>query len=256
LPKIKRRKNVKLTRKEMKEDKLVTFTAKAIKWLRERFQLILMGVGAVAAIAVVVGGFFIYRSYTYGRASGLLDEAVSYYRVKEDVAEKEDKTAREARYTKAVEALRKVVEGYPRTPSAREALFYLGESYFQLGKYKEAIEAYDRLSRGYPQDMIAPLALNSLAYAYEQVKDHKKAIETYNRLIEKYPNHALGKRAYLNMGRLKEAEGNYEEAKKNYQKVIDLYPNTLIASQAQNNLDWIAATAKVKVESNKPEGQK
>jgi len=255
LPKIKRRK-VKLTRKEIKEDKFVTITAKVLKWLREYYRYILIGAGAAAVVAVAVGAFFIYRSYTYGRASSLLSEAMKHYRVGEEVSQKEDKAAKEARYTKAAEAFKKVVDGYPRTPSMMEALFYLGESYFQLGKYKEAIEAYDRLSRGYPQDMIAPLALNSLAYAYEQVKDHKKAIETYNRLLGKYPNHALGKRAYLNVGRLKEAEGNYEEAKKNYQKVIDLYPNTLIASRAQSNLDWIAATAKTKAESNKPEGQK
>ena len=255
MPAINRRKRGKLTRKEIKEDKLVTITTKVLEWLRENYRPVLIGVGAVVVVAASVLSFFAYRSYTYGRASELLGEAIQFYRVDDGVAQDEDIATKVARYTQATESLQSLIDSYPGSPSMREALFYLGESYLNLGNYNKAIESYDRLATNYPQDKLAPLALNSLAYAYEQLSDHSKAIEIYGSFLQEYPDHFLSKRAHLNIGRLWETGNNYEEAQKSYQLVVSIYPNTLTASQAQGRLDWLAATAKIMV-GGKSEGEK
>lgn len=251
----KRRVRGKLTRKEMKEDKLVTFTTKAIDWLREYYRPILIGVGALVVVGVSVWVFFALRATNYRRASEQLSEALVYYQVSDDVAGAEDATARETRYTNTINALQKVVDGYPGSPGMKQALFYLGESYFQLGNYDEAKKAYDQLSSRFPKDILAPLSLNNLAYAYEGLGDRSEAIATYNRLLQNYPDHFLSKRVYLNIGRLWEQENNYEEAEKNYQRVIAQYPDTQIALQAQGRIEWLATTAKVKIDAPEPEGQ-
>jgi len=99
-------------------------------------------------------------------------------------------------YQKAVEELRKVVEKYPDTDWAPDALERMGVYYWQgLEELENAIKCYEELIAKYPEDSLVGDAYYALGLIYIKLEDYSKAKREFQEIISKYPDSQLVEKA-------------------------------------------------------------
>jgi tol-pal system protein YbgF len=76
----------------------------------------------------------------------------------------------------------------PKSKLASEALFYLGESYFQRGRQREAAEQYLKVSTSYATSPRAPNAFLRLGQSLNALGAKEQACAAYAEIGRKYPN--------------------------------------------------------------------
>lgn len=176
--------------------------------------------GVVAAIVVLIAGFFGYRYYQSSQdeeAQNQLFPALYKYEA--------DSLNQALNGTGPNPGLKAIADNYGSTKAGNIASFVAGSALLKQGKYDEAIEhlkdfsapdllvqarAYSLIGDAYmekksfseaidyyqkaadykPNKEFTPVYMWKLAVAYEQAKQNDKAIETYNSIIEKYPESA------------------------------------------------------------------
>ena len=201
-----------ITKKEMKQDKFVTYSLKVSEWIQKHLNQVLMGAGGVILVAVIM--FFIFSSQAKRerKASELLGRA--------------NLELQAGNIGQAVTDLQTVVNKYGGTKSAGKASFFLASAYFYakdfvqaqsmfekyLKKYKEDVlltasaqagiadchmqrgnfiqagEDFLKAASLTPQSFLAPQYLIKAAFAYLKADQKDKAREALNILIKEYPD--------------------------------------------------------------------
>ncbi|MFI5237131.1 MAG: tol-pal system YbgF family protein [Ignavibacteriales bacterium] len=113
-------------------------------------------------------------------------------------------------------------------------------------KFPEAVIAFDELINNYPESELAPEALSQLASIYQnkQIKSFsdkenlEKAIQLFKKLHDDYPESdyapsGLFIAAFINANELH----NYEAATAFYKQFLTEYPDNELAASAQAELD-------------------
>ncbi|RKY92305.1 MAG: hypothetical protein DRQ13_10510, partial [Ignavibacteriae bacterium] len=130
----------KLSRKEIKEDKLVSFVYKAQSFY-EDYKNKIFTYGAVVVVAVAVAYFYVNQQRADNENAGVeLSRTMVLY----------DQGA----YLQAIEGqqgtniigLKKIVEEYGGTENGESAKIFLANSYSFLGNYEEALKYYEDYS--------------------------------------------------------------------------------------------------------------
>jgi TolA-binding protein len=193
-----------ITRKEMKKDPLVLFTAQAAEYLRGEWIKIASIVGVVVlivAVAVLFG---------QGRKKG---EMNAY-----DAA----MTAMQNNAPEATDLLKRVVSKYGGSVSASEALIYLGNRYYQQKDLANSEKCYTEYVKKYANDPVNGFnAYNNLGGIYEEKGDFKTAAQTYEKYVEKFSGSVFAPMMYLNAGKAYLNAKDTEAAKRNFQKLSD-----------------------------------
>jgi tol-pal system protein YbgF len=76
----------------------------------------------------------------------------------------------------------------PKNRLASEAIYYLGETYYQRGRQREAAEQYLKISREYPNTSHAPEAMLRLGQSLRALGAKEQACATFSEVPRKYPN--------------------------------------------------------------------
>ena len=84
-------------------------------------------------------------------------------------------------------AFQKVFDADPHSELADNALFWIGETYFNSGQYADAMRYYMRVIRDYSDQNKAPDAMFKLALSYEKTGDLELAQKTLQDLIARFP---------------------------------------------------------------------
>jgi TolA-binding protein len=193
-----------ITRKEMKKDPLVLFTAQAAEYLRGEWIKIASIVGVVVlivAVAVLFG---------QGRKKG---EMNAY-----DAA----MTAMQNNAPEATDLLKRVVSKYGGSVSASEALIYLGNRYYQQKDLANSEKCYTEYVKKYANDPVNGFnAYSNLGGIYEEKGDFKTAAQTYEKYVEKFSGSVFAPMMYLNAGKAYLNAKDTEAAKRNFQKLSD-----------------------------------
>lgn len=92
------------------------------------------------------------------------------------------------RYGEARKRMEALVEAYPNHTLAGNALFWIGESYYQEGDYEKAILSYEDVIQKHPGHQKVPPAMLKQAYAFAELGDTKTAKGILRLLVEKFPN--------------------------------------------------------------------
>ncbi len=79
------------------------------------------------------------------------------------------------------------LQAYPQTDLSDNALFMIGEYYFEKGDYEKAIVQYDDVRKKYPQGNKIPNSLLKMALAFDKMGDRDLAKLFLKELITKYP---------------------------------------------------------------------
>jgi tol-pal system protein YbgF len=88
----------------------------------------------------------------------------------------------------AIQSLQTFVGRYPQSVYAPAAQFWLGSSYYALKEYSSAVTAQLYLLEHFPDSARAPEALLNIAACQVELNDRKTARSTLNRIIKDYPN--------------------------------------------------------------------
>jgi len=214
----------KISKRDLKEDTLITTYVKLTSFYEEHKRNISIAVTVlvVAVFAVVI--FFKNRAENNEKAVTALGAIFELY----DAGQFQP--AVDGIPEKNILGLKAIVDNYGGSAGGELARFYLAGAYFQLGRYDEALKAYEdyspsgellsvaRLSgigscyetKGmfkdaavsfekaatqYPKDISAAENLNSAARDYGQAGDREKAIELYKRIKKNFPTTAFARDA-------------------------------------------------------------
>jgi len=76
----------------------------------------------------------------------------------------------------------------PKNPRTADALYYLGESYFNRDRKREAAEQYLKISTDYSKSARAPEALLRLGQSLNAIGAKEQACASFNKISSDYPN--------------------------------------------------------------------
>ena len=160
----------KITRRQIKEDKLLSTTAKFYVYLNKYWKQI---VGVVAVAIILVAAISVFYRYTVNRnerASLKLIDAMTFFSEAEMAfgGDDEDGSATE-KYEKAMTKFEEILKGGGRDQTISEALFYSAKCSYRLGKYSEAISTFEKVISKYPKNILAFYSQGGTGQCYEQI---------------------------------------------------------------------------------------
>ena len=222
----------KLARKELKKpDEFLTWTARTLRFLREKWQLALALALIIVALAAGAWGWRQYQEGYEARAAIKFSQALQSYE--------------EATFTRkpppgklegTVKAFEEVVNRYPRSQFATISLLYIGNSLYQMGRYDEAVAAYKKVAeKGKVAPDIRALALSSLGYIYESKGDLTSASNYFRQVVALGPSF-LQEEALLSQARTLEGLGKASQAAQTYRELISRFPNSTRVGYARQRL--------------------
>jgi tetratricopeptide (TPR) repeat protein len=159
-------KHQKITKRQIKEDPLVTAAFKATAFWEVHGTKILIGVGAVVLVGVLAFFMMQARSKAEAEASGDL------FRASLAVANGD--------YQSAAPMLQQIVNEQPGTAAARDAMLYLGDAQMAMSKPAEAVTWYRKYieKAGGDKERVR-IGNYALATALEDSKQYVPAAEAY-----------------------------------------------------------------------------
>ncbi len=202
-----------VTRKTLKEDKLITYSTQAREWIEDNQRNVIIG---AVAVVVAVAAFFLIsnmRERAAAASSAELAEAVQAYDSRD--------------FDSAITMLTDVTNAYKGAKSGKLARFYLAQSLYNTGEYAAAQEHFRKFASGFTaDDYLKVTALLGEAACLEQQDQFVEAAGKYKALGKKYPESSKAAHAYLRAARCHEQAGNTEKAESLYQLIIDEYPTS------------------------------
>ncbi len=205
----------KITRKEIKQDSLVTFYYKAISFYEEYRRQILIGLGAVALVALIIIYTSQNRKNNNQKASFELFQIMNLYDSGSYLE------AIEGRPTENIKGLKKIIEEYGNTENGETAKIYLANAYYFLGKNEEAFKYYKDYDGHNP--LLKATSLAGQAAYYESQKDYKKSAELFDKASSISENNVLNPQYLLFSGINYLKIGNNEKAKKIFKLIKKEY---------------------------------
>lgn len=196
--------------------------------LKEYRRPLLVGLTLLLLAGGIVWGVLWYDGQNATKAQDLEREATLHYFTRPiDDPKKADTNLKEA-----IALYKRIVEEYPRTPTAPLALFNLGNALLQANELDAAIEAYKRFVLMYGSDVsLLGLVHQKLGYAYLLKGDRDQAAKAYSTVLE-IPGSLNRDNALFELARLEESQSRPEGALAHYQDLMKTYPNSPFASEA------------------------
>jgi TolA-binding protein len=210
----------KLTRREMKQDKLVTTWFKISDYLSEHFRELAMAVGGVVLVVALIFWFKWMKTRDEINASENLVQARTEYN-KQDFAA-------------AIPLLEKLVNEYSGTKSAGLGTIYLANAYMHTKDYANAEKYYKKYLDDVDDDPILSMsAAYGLADTHEERGEYAKAAPLYEEAANKYEESYRAPQFLISAARCFKQAGQTEGARRALQKLLDKYPKSALAEEAK-----------------------
>lgn len=224
-------KKKKLSKKEIKEDKLVSFYYKAYGYLSENRSRVLTYAGVAAAVIILAIFYINHRSQQNTEAGIQLAQVIEVY----------DGGA----YLQAIEGqagtkvlgLKKIVEQYGSTENGETAKIYLANAYEFLGRPDDAFKYYDDYSGSINIYKAAALAGQAGYNAYKN--NFEKAAELYEKAANVSKENVLNPDYLLNAGENYLKAGNQKIAKQLLTKIRKDYTTSSASREVEKYLQQI-----------------
>jgi TolA-binding protein len=214
----------KLTKQEMKEDKLLTWVFEIEEYVSEHVrELTYIAGGVILTIAIII--FLVYdHQQSEKKASFELRKAETIYESQN--------------YVQVIEELKKIVEkfggGIFGTKSAGIATFYLANAYYFTGDYDNAIKHFEMYIDNYDDsESMSSSSLAGIASCWEQKKDFKTAGKYYEKAADKFPKNFDAPQNLLNAGRCYMMAQMKKEAKEILEKLVKDFEKTQQKREAE-----------------------
>jgi tetratricopeptide (TPR) repeat protein len=163
-------KHQKLTKRQIKEDPLVTAAFRGTQVWEQHGTRILVGLGAIVLLVLLV--FFVSRT----RAQSEERASSDLFRAQMSIGQND--------YQTAVQMLKEIVDSAPGTNAAQQAMMYLGDAYTSQGKPADAASWYRRALSKARNTEAKAASLHGLAAALEDRGDFTQAAGRYEELAK------------------------------------------------------------------------
>ncbi len=221
-------KKKKLSRKEIKEDKLVSFLYKAENFFEE-YKNKLFTYGAITIVIAAIIYFYVNQKIEDNETAGIeLSRVVKFY---EQGAYLE---AIEGRQGSNIIGLKRIVEEYGSTEYGETAKIYLANSYSFLGNQQEALKYYEDYSGSIDYFKAASLAGRAGYFALKG--DYEKAAGLYLSAARISEVNAQNPDYLLNAGIYYLKIGNEDEAKALFKQIREDYATSLAGREVNKYL--------------------
>lgn len=132
-----------------------------------------------------------------------------------------EKALKAGQYAFAEQAYNLIVNQYPKSPFKIRALFGLALSKQKRGFAEEALQSYEELIQIAPNTPVAQEALYQIGEIYfEDLHDWEQALQTYHSLLQSYNKGPQILPTYFRIADCYTAKGDLEKAKTWYQKSL------------------------------------
>ncbi|GAB4332604.1 MAG: hypothetical protein Kow0037_10270 [Calditrichia bacterium] len=202
----------KITKRELKEDKFVTFTFKARDWIEENAKTLIYGGIALLVLIVLISFYTRSKQNANIQANAMLGEA--------QLAMSQNDS------DKAERLLLKLVEDYSGVTAAGQGCYVLAKLYWEKEEFAKAETYFQKYIDDYADDeLLTASALAGLADCYLHKQDVKGAAELYERAAKVNKDLPLtpsflysAARAYMESEDSAKAASLAKEIIKNYEK--------------------------------------
>ena len=222
-------KKKKLTRKEIKEDKLVTSFYEAQEFYKKYQKQILIAVGVIAAIVIAV---IVYNNKI---ADENQQAATALSRIMPSYKSGNYKEAIEGKPGTNVIGLRQIVENYGGSEEGEVARIFLAHSYYMLGKYQQALKEYEDYSGSI--DLFRSTAFAGTGACYEALGDNEKAADKFREAAFVTKDNPQNAGYLLEAGIDYRSIGKAEKAKKYFRIIKKEYSKTDVGKKIDQYLE-------------------
>ena len=192
-------KHQKLTKRQIKEDPLVTAAFHGAALWEEHGRKILIGFGAVALVAIMAVLMLRARSQAEDRASGDLFKSTL--------------AVQQGDYPSAVQMLKELIDASPDTDAAKHAMALLGDAYAAQGNARDAATWYRKaLDKAGGDRALRGASRSGLAAVLEDSKQYVEAAATYAQIAKDAESDNDRGNAMLMQARCLLAEGQSAKA--------------------------------------------
>jgi TolA-binding protein len=91
-------------------------------------------------------------------------------------------------YADAIKQWQALVDNYPKSKRAPEAMFKIADILFKAQQFDKALMGFEEIIRRWPKDVVAEDAMLSIAEVYYNSDQEAKAVKAYEDFIKKYPD--------------------------------------------------------------------
>ena len=235
--------NQRLTRQDMKRNELSTALGKGYDYAESHGRTILMAAGAVLALALLAGLFYMYRSSQAEKANTALAKAIEVYQAPIDpAAPKPDDPLSPtfadaaARQTKAKALFEELHDKYGSTVAGDVAAVYLAQIAMAENQPDRARELWNDFVDEHGEHLLASQArLNLIRLDRSQGKGQEVAGTLTAMLDEAEP--PLPMDVILNeLAATQEQLGKKQDAIQSYQRILDEFPQSPYAREAREKI--------------------
>ncbi|WP_153800258.1 tetratricopeptide repeat protein [Foetidibacter luteolus] len=183
---------------------------------------------AIAAIVILVGGWYAYSEYfskpNEEKAADALFKAQQYFET--------DSLNSALNGKDGNRGFLYVIKTYGGTKAGNLAKYYAGVSYLRLGDFNKAVQYLKDFSTDAKQ--IQMMAYGALGDAYSELKKNDDAVASYKKAASTFEKDETNASEYLfRAGLLSEVNGKTKEALELYKELKEKYPNTDKGFQAE-----------------------
>lgn len=212
-----------ITKKEIKQDKFVTFSLKVSEWIQKHLNQVLMVAGGLVVVVVVVVFLISSKSKKERMAAELFGRA--------------NLELQAGDIGTALSDLQTLVNQYGSSKNAGQATFYLASAYFYAKDYTQAQVWFEKYLDQYSDDVLTTSSAKAgVADCYLQKGDYLLAGDGYLAAVSQCPN-CFTASQYL----LKAADAYLQADQKNKAKetlnlLLIQYPDSKEVRQAKLRL--------------------
>ncbi len=228
-------KKKKLSKKQIKEDKLVTFYTQVLEKFEEYQKQVFIAAGI---IVVIVAGIYIYSIKAEESEAKATAELA---KVLPAIEQKQYQQAIDGQPGTGVIGLKKLVEDYSGTESGEAAKLMLANAEFYLGNYDEALKYYESYS-GEIREMRAA-AIAGQAACYEEKGEYEKAGNLFEKAANVFKLNANNPSYLVSAGRNYLKVNNFDNARKVFETVKNEYENSNEARNIERYLSKVEIMA-------------
>jgi tetratricopeptide (TPR) repeat protein len=214
----------KISRRDLKEDALVSTYVKLTSFYETNKRAISIGMTAlvVAVFAVVI--FLKNRSDNNEKAITALGAIFETY----DAGQFQKSV--DGIPEKNIQGLKSIVDNYGGSPTGDLARFYLANAYAQLGRNDEALKEFEDYSP--PGELLSVSRLSGIGSCYEAKSMFKEAAASFEKAATQYPKDVSAAENLNNAARDYGQAGDREKAIDLYKRIKKNYPTTAFARDA------------------------
>ncbi|MCX7958363.1 MAG: tetratricopeptide repeat protein [Deltaproteobacteria bacterium] len=228
--------DVKFTRKELKEDELVTFSAKAIKWLEANRKPVLTGIVSIIVIVVLyysITGFIRYRaekaSNEYIEATELLAPKQKEMTTNLDIPSREE-------IGKALTKFEEIYNRYGFTGVGKISLLKMAQLTYELRDYEKSLKyTKEFLSKIGSDDPLHKSGLLLLANINFAKADYPEAINACEQILKSSSDFLKDEALYISARALMKQNKN-DDAKNRLRELTEKYQSSHLRNEASEIL--------------------